>query len=111
MSERTRRTGANEAIFRQVNEQIEDLNNRFGAVRDGLLHVVCECGSLECVEQFAVPLQAYEEVRRDGALFLIKPGHEIEDVEDVVGRAPDYFVVRKQAGAPEELARDANPRS
>jgi hypothetical protein len=112
MDDRARRIGQNEAIFRAVNEQIEELNDRFHAVNDCTLQVVCECGSIDCVEQLSLPIAAYEETRADSALFVVKPGHEIPDVEEVVAdRAPAYFVVRKRPGGPEELARETDPRS
>jgi hypothetical protein len=111
MDERARRIGRNEAVFRLVNEQIDQLNDRFHSVAADVLQLVCECGSLECVEQLTVPLRAYEDARADPTLFIIKPGHEIPDVEDVVGRADEYFVVRKHPGDPAELAAELDPRS
>jgi hypothetical protein len=111
MDDRARRIGRNEAIFREVNEQIEQLNERFHAVGADVLQLVCECGSLECVEQLTVPLGVYEGARADPALFVVKPGHEIPDVEQVVEREEEYFVVRKHPGGPEELARETDPRS
>lgn len=109
MDERTRRIGRNEAIFRKVNEQIEQLNERFGAAGDGALRVICECGDLDCADQLTLPAEVYEEVRTDPTWFVLKPGHEIPDVEDVVRRDPDYLVVCKRAGGPEVL--DFDPHS
>ncbi|HVU77352.1 MAG TPA: hypothetical protein VHC67_07205 [Gaiellaceae bacterium] len=111
MDERGRRIGRNEAVFREVNEQIEGLNTRLAAVGERVLHVVCECGNLECVDQLTLPVAIYEEVRADPATFLVKPGHEIPDVETVVRREREYFVVRKEAGGPERLAAETDPRS
>jgi hypothetical protein len=111
LDDRARRIGRNEAIFREVNERIEDLSGRFHAVATDTLQLVCECGSLDCVEQLAVPLGAYEGARADPSLFVVKPGHEIPDVEDVVDRTSGYFVVRKRAGGAAELARETDPRS
>jgi hypothetical protein len=111
MDDRARRIGRNEAIFREVNEQIERLNDRFHSVAADVLQLVCECGRLECVEQLTVPLRTYEEARADPALFVIKPGHEIPDVEQVVTREDEYFVVRKHPGGPAELAVETDPRS
>lgn len=111
MDERTRRIGRNEAIFREVNDQIERLNERFGAAGEEALRVVCECGDLDCADQLLLPTEVYEEVRTDATWFIVKPGHEIPDVEDVVRRERDYLVVRKRAGGPEVLARDFDPRS
>lgn len=43
MDEQKRRIGVNEAVFREANERIEDLNEAFATVTDELV-LVCECG-------------------------------------------------------------------
>ena len=47
----------------------------------------------------------------DSALFAVKPGHEVEDVETVVERKDGYWVVRKAPGAPQRIARETDPRN
>jgi hypothetical protein len=111
MDERRRRIGSNEAVFRAVNEEIESLNRDLAEISDRTMHIVCECGKLTCSEQLSVPVTEYEDVRSDPALFLIVPGHEIPDTEDVVERTTRYSVVRKHAGGPERLAARTDPRS
>jgi len=109
--ERTRRIGANEAVFRKVNEQIEDLNRGFAELSGGTMQVVCECGDIKCAEQIAVSLETYERIRSDPALFLTVEGHEAVDVETVVEHVDSYQVVRKRAGQPERIAVRTDPRS
>src|SRR5690349_14059199 len=99
MDERERRVGRNEAVFREVNEQIESLNRGIAAISDHMLHVVCECGDLTCAEQLAIGIDAYERVRAEPAWFVVCPGHDDPAVEHVVERAPAYHVVRKDPGA------------
>ncbi|HEX3806888.1 MAG TPA: hypothetical protein VHV52_08920 [Gaiellaceae bacterium] len=111
MDERTRRVGQNEAVFRAVNEEIEGLSRGMAQVSDGMLHIVCECGDMDCVVQLTVPLTDYERVRSEPALFLIRDGHELPDVEDVVERSSRFTVVRKRAGEAESIARATDPRS
>jgi hypothetical protein len=111
MDERTRRVGLNEAVFREVNEQVESLNRSLADISDNQMHIVCECGDLGCVERLVVPLPRYEEIRSDSALFFIKPGHDLPDVEDVVERADGYAVVRKHPGEPQRVAAETDPRS
>jgi hypothetical protein len=111
MNERTRRVGLNEAVFREVNEQVESLNRGLAHISDNQMHIVCECGDLICVDRLVVPMRKYEEVRSDPALFFIKPGHDKPDVEAVVDRADSYEVVRKRAGDPAQLAGETDPRS
>jgi hypothetical protein len=108
--ERSRRVGHNEALYRQVNERIEDLNEAFGAIT-GDFAVVCECGSLDCTEQIRVSREAYEQTRANPTRFLVRPGHEIPDVEHVVDRDGDYVVVEKDAPEAARFAEETDPRS
>jgi hypothetical protein len=110
MDERERRIGENEVLYRTVNERIEDLNQAFGELTESMA-VVCECGDGACVQQIEIAIPEYEQVRADPTHFIIVPGHEIADVEDVVAHRGDYDVVRKREGGPAELARAKDPRS
>jgi hypothetical protein len=111
MDERIRRVGLNEAVFREINEQVESLNRSLADISDNQMHVVCECANRECVERLVVPLPKYEEIRSDSALFCIKPGHATPDVEDVVEQADGYDVVRKHPGEAQQLAAETDPRA
>lgn len=106
--ERARRVGANEALFRSVNEQVRDLNRSF--LVEGRLRIVCECGEQSCIEQIELSPAEYEELRADSGLFAVKPGHDDPVVETVVDRRSGYWVVRKAPGAPERIARETDPR-
>lgn len=110
MDERQRRVGVNEALFREVNERIEQVSKTLQVASERLA-ILCECGNDSCTERIDVPLSDYERIREDGALFMIRSGHEIPDVEDVVERTADYHVVRKRAGGPAELAHELDPRA
>jgi hypothetical protein len=101
--------GKNEALFRQVNEEIAVINDTFGAVTE-VDAVVCECGDQSCIEQIHVDRADYERIRADSRNFLVIPGHEIPDVEHVVERTERYWVVRKDPGPPSELARELDDR-
>jgi hypothetical protein len=110
VEERARRIGENEALFREVNEQIEDLQRGMAEISDDRMHIVCECGDLGCSERIVVPIAKYEQVRSDPTLFLIVPAHDDPEVEDVVERAGGFDVVRKRAGGAAELAEATDPR-
>ena len=107
--EQARRVGLNEALFREVNEQIRGLNRELDAA-DGTMTVICECGDADCTERLVLRVSAYERVRSDSLLFVIAKGHEFPDAEQVVEQAEGYDVVRKLAEAA-ELAEDTDPRS
>lgn len=110
MDNAQRRKAANEAVFRQVNEQIDDLQRRFATVADGFLHIVCECDRVVCADPLDVEVETYERVRGDSACFFVGPGHEDLSVENVVETGPGYLVVRKHPGEPQQIAEDTDPR-
>jgi hypothetical protein len=109
MDERERRIGLNEAVFREANERIQELNETFATFTDELV-LVCECGDGKCVEQITMPPGAYEELRADPAHFAVAPGHEIPDVERVIAQRDGYDVVRKSEGEPQRIAEVTDPR-
>lgn len=103
------RAGRNEAIFRQVNEQIEQVNRTFW-VAEQTLDLFCECAELACTERIAMTVAEYERLRADASTFAVKPEHERPDVEDVVEERPGYVVVRKHEGDAARVARATAPR-
>jgi hypothetical protein len=110
VDDRTKRIGENEALYRSINEKIEDLNASFGMVAESMA-VVCECGQLECAQQIELAMPTYERVRSDPTLFVVVPGHEIPDVETVVEEQSGFNVIRKDPGGPAEVARNTDPRA
>ena len=112
MDSRARRVGRNEALFRQINEELETRSRELAGISDRQLHLVCECGDLLCKARVAVPVAEYEEIRADPTLFFVKLGHDIPDVEEVVAtRSSGYAVVRKRAAEAVQIAAATDPRS
>jgi len=101
-----RRAAAREINGRQVNEAIER-----GEKDAGSASFVCECGYLGCTETVDLSIAAYEDVRSNFDRFLIVPGHEIDEVDEIVERHPGYHVVVKRKGEPREMARSADERT
>ena len=108
--DRDRRIGANEALFRQVNERMRDLNETF-ATFTNRMDLMCECGATDCTERISMEAQAYEELRSDPTLFAVVPGHEAPDVEYVVEKRGGYDVIRKRDGIPAQIAEETDPRA
>lgn len=86
------RIALNEALFRDVNENIRK------SATDGRhddAHFICECGSPGCEERIPLPMDAYRSIRQSELHFFVKPGHEIPKAEMVVERNEEYLVVEK----------------
>lgn len=109
LSERDRRKAANEALFRQVNERLEGLNETLGVVA-GTFSVVCECDDEGCVEQIELPREVYEAARAHPDVFILRPGHATPKVEVVIEDHEGWQLVQKRPGAPADFAEKTSPR-
>jgi hypothetical protein len=107
MDERERRIGLNEALFREVNEAVSGISEKF---HSQTFEIVCECGDTACTDRIELRREEYEAVRSESTQFVIKPGHEIPDVETTVGRHDNYVVVMKVAPEAAEMAERTDPR-
>jgi hypothetical protein len=96
--ERKRRIGENEGVFRSVNERIQPLD------RDWMT-ILCECGQLQCRDQLVILRDEYAHVREDPTMFILRPGHETAETEEVVLKQYEYWIVRKNPGLPAAIAR------
>ena len=103
------RAARNEALFREVNEQVRSLSRPQPPLRGEGLSVVCECSDDRCAERIGVQLSLYEEVRSNPRRFLVVEGHD-NAFESVVERFDGYAVVEKegQAGV---IAERTDPRT
>jgi hypothetical protein len=109
--DRQERAARNQGLFREINERVNDVNDRF----EGFTTVsewLCECANDTCAERVELATQEYEQVRADGARFFVAPSdeHVWPDVERVIERHPNYWVVEKvERGA--KIARQRDPRA
>lgn len=111
MSEIERRKAANEAVFRNVNERIKALQHSFAVAEREPLQMICECDRLDCMERVTVGVDAYELVRCQPDEFFVSPGHEDEQVDEVIGETSGYRIVRKKKGDARDVATATDPRS
>jgi hypothetical protein len=110
VDEHAKRVGANESLFREVNERLRELGDAFSMVTEEA-EFVCECGDASCTEQIRMPLQEYERIRSDPKRFFVVSGHERLDYEKVVSEHAGFVVVEKLPGGPAGLAISHDPRS
>ena len=117
MDARQERLARNEALFRSVNERVGEINAGFNAIAgDG--EFICECADTGCVDRISMSLDDYERVRAEPTHFLIKPGHAMEEIEEVVEHHREFVVVAKRydvvearEGGPAGIAEQTGPRS
>jgi len=99
----------NEVRFRDLNERLRDGSDTWGR-GDGVIELVCECADEDCTRAITLTAREYEAVRSDEAQFIVVPGHERSEMEDVVDEREGWLVVRKR-GEAAEIAADTDPRS
>jgi hypothetical protein len=89
---RKRRIAENEAIWRQINELAPPEPGSMSSV-------FCECGRTDCAEHITVTAQEYERARASTTTFVVTPGHEYPEVEQVVARTDRHLLVEKHGVA------------
>src|SRR5437868_5597460 len=101
------RAARNEALFREVNENIARLEERYGGSATQAVFI-CECSSDSCTERVPVDEETYRRVREHPRRFVVLPGHVDDALESVVETHPSYVIVEKTgvAGEVAEQARD-----
>jgi hypothetical protein len=120
VSERTRRVAENETTFRRANENLRARISGL-AVRDGQeVPFLCECGDRTCFQVVLLLLDEYEAVRDDPNAFLITPGHNDRETEELVSdrssedSIPDggdrFEVVRKRPEV-RDITEGSDPRA
>jgi hypothetical protein len=109
MDAREERLAKNEILFRDINERIEQVAAGHGG-DEHLYEFVCECSNADCTLRLRMTLAVYEDVRADPTTFVVAPGHELPEIEEVLVRNDEYQVVAKSGGAA-ALVAEHDPRS
>jgi hypothetical protein len=103
---REERAAKNEALFRAVNREIEQAAEEVG---DGELEVLCECGRDGCHGTIALTSTEYDRVHVERDRFVVLPGHETLEIENVVDRTDRYVVVDKFGEAEDVVEESGDP--
>ena len=92
------RLARNEAVYRDVNEQIDALNSLGPALPR--FPIVCECASEGCAQTLTIEHRLHEAVRAHPERFIVKPGHVAPIVDEVVDDLGEIVVAgaRQAAG-------------
>jgi hypothetical protein len=98
----------NEALFREVNERIEDVSTTF-VPDEEQMEFLCECDDAACTGKVSATRTEYEAVRAVATHFIVLSGHDDPEVEKVVLQNERFLVVEKEGGAAQE-AEESDPR-
>jgi hypothetical protein len=89
------RVSRNEAMYRAVNREIEQVSEEAGGGGDDQLEVLCECGEDGCSTTLMLTIAEYDETHGQRDRFVVASGHEDPQIEHVVTRREHYLVVDK----------------
>jgi hypothetical protein len=105
---RAERLTRNEAIFRQINDRMNDLSESLGDFFETNPYA-CECVELTCVEQLSLTPAEYAAIRDDPRRFLVSPSnkHVVPTIETIVAKTDRYWVVEKVGDAGRAAERAA----
>ena len=110
---RQERVIRNEALFRELNERVREIEETLtarGVVDPAEFgEYFCECGLDDCKDKIRLRHDEYERVRSNPLHFAIVPGHEVDTVERVIEHTDRFAMVEKFEGERELVLTD--PRS
>jgi hypothetical protein len=117
---RERRVAENEATFRRANEELRSTFGDYDLPPGQQVPFICECGDRRCTQALLLGLDEYEAVRDDPNAFLIVPGHNDEETEQVVSdggvdsianEVGDRFDVVRKRDFVRDITEGSNPRA
>ena len=93
-----RRRVENELVFKQLNQQVKQaaevmLPNR--QRREFPLKFYCECSNESCTERIMIPLEDYAMLHQNIRNFMVLPGHQQSDIEQVVSDQGKFVIAKK----------------
>jgi hypothetical protein len=97
---------ANEATFREANEQIREVQRELDPPVERV-PFLCECDEPSCHEPIRLTPAEYELVRSDGTFFVVVSGHSTNG--EIVSEADGHAIVRK-TGEGGVIAAGTDPR-
>jgi hypothetical protein len=106
--DRRERLALNESLFRETNERLAETAAEWGFTSGGL-DLLCECADVDCTERIDVGPREYERARSEPTLFLLKPGHDQPQVEEILEENERFVLVRK-LGEAGDVAAETDPR-
>jgi hypothetical protein len=115
MNKPLERQSRNEALLREVNERIAEIDKAAeeSSFEPGetLFEFLCECGASvgeagACEQRIFMTINEYDQVRTQDDRFAVYPGHETGALEWVAARTQRFVIVDKRREAEPFVADD-----
>jgi len=98
----------NEALFREVNERVNEIAQDLGP--NARYDYLCECANPDCTFRLSLATADYEAVREIATQFIVLPQHYTPEIETLVAEHPSHWIVSKTGAAGEYVAK-LDPRN
>ncbi len=96
----------NEALFREVNERVQEAAEHGGGTYD----YFCECANVDCTFRITLAPAEYEAIRKDAKQLVVLPNHYTPEIEELVAEHESHWIVRKDGEAGEYVEK-LDPRA
>jgi hypothetical protein len=100
------RAARSQLLFREVNARLVDLNEAFESLAETGVFV-CECASMDCIEQMELPLGEYRRIRADARRFILAPSCSRAAGAGRVVEEREGYVVLELTGTAARIAEGA----
>lgn len=100
MSESQHKRIVNEQLFKAANQHTKQLVERVLTIESQTfmpVRFVCECSDSECSRPIELSVEEFKLVHQYRNRFIVIPGHEAPDIEEVMDRHDHYWIVEKPA--------------
>ena len=92
------RRAENEVVFKQHNEKILEQVNQ--VIPEGnrelfMVSFVCECSDETCHQRIELTVEQFHRYSTNPKRFIIIPGHEQSDIEQIIEHFPFFDIVEK----------------
>lgn len=100
----------NQCRFSEDNDRLESYVDSIVPpdIDEVTLYLYCECADKRCKEKIAISHKGRKSIKNDNLTFVVIPGHYFPELEDVLQKCPEYWVIHKIEG---KLAHVENDKS
>lgn len=96
-----RRLVENEVMFRAINQRVGKTAASIMKqlpMEDVELQFYCECSNAACTARLRLSVREYEKIHEISNHFIVRPGHDIPEIERTIGSGDGFIVVEKIPG-------------
>lgn len=95
-----RRFIENEVMFKNINAQISRFVTDGASQPDKLIPFYCECSNRDCRLRIKLTPGEYRQQHKNKRFFVVRKGHDLPEVETIIDKKQNYYLVEKNIVSP-----------